>query len=204
AVVVLGDRLGRPMPDSLAAGRAEAEAALLRIVAAVEGYPGRVVVIPGDRDWGGADALERQADFLAAHLGEGVFLPEPGRPGPVDLRLADHLVLIALDTEWWLRDPDDRPSGDDVESELDVLIALTELLAEHDDERILVVGHHPVFSNGERGGHFTLRQHLFPLTDLWRPLYLPLPGLGSVYPLLRSTFGGRQDFSGEDYRELRA
>ncbi len=207
AVIFLGDQLDRPMPDSLAAGRAEAEAALLRLVEVVEGYPGRVIVIPGDRDRDDAEALERQADFLTARLGDDVFLLPDGLPGPVDLKLDDHLVLIALDTEWWLRDADDRPTGevngDDVESELDVIVELAELLAEYDDERVLMVGHHPVFANGERGGHYSLRQHLFPLTDLWRPLYVPLPVVGSVYPLLRSYFGGREDFSNGDYRELR-
>ena len=82
---------------------------------------------------------------------------------------------------------------------------LDEILAERDDDRVIVVGHHPVFSNGERGGgHYSLRQHLFPLT--------PTRGsrcgcrcrvVGSVYPLVRSYFGGRQDFSSPDYRAFR-
>ncbi len=206
-VVFLGDQLSRPLPDSLAAERAEAEAPLLDLVEAVQGYPGRVVVIPGDREWQRDETREREADFLAARLGERVLVPEDGLPGPVKITLADGIHLLALDTEWWLQDADDRPTGEidgeDVESELDVLIALTELLAEYDDDRIIVVGHHPVFSNGERGGHYSLRQHLFPLTDVWGPLYLPLPIVGSVYPLLRSYFGGRQDFSGSDYRTFR-
>ncbi len=206
-VVFLGDQLRRPLPDSLAADRTEAEQPLLDVVEAVEGYPGRVVVIPGDGEWRDGDALEDEADFLMARLGENVFVPEDGLPGPVNLKLADGIRLLALDTEWWLQDADSRPAGEvgdfDVESELDVLIALTELLAEYDDDRIIVVGHHPVFSNGERGGHYSLRQHLFPLTEVWEPLYLPLPVIGSVYPLLRGYFGGREDFSGSDYRTFR-
>lgn len=208
AVVFLGDQLRRPLPDSAAADRAAVEASLERIVEVVEGYPGRVIVLPGDRDWGeSAAALEREADFLAARLGEEVLVPEDGLPGPTAVELTDDVVLIALDTEWWLREADERPTGevdgDDVSSEVDVLIALTELIDAYEDQRVIVAGHHPVFSTGERGGHYTLRQHLFPLTDLWRPLYVPLPVVGSAYPLLRSYFGGRQDFSGEDYRELR-
>ena len=78
------------------------------------GYPGRVVVLPGDRDWAGADdadALERQADFLAASLGDDVFVLGDGLPGPVDMKLTKGLRLVALDTEWWLRDAADPPDG---------------------------------------------------------------------------------------------
>ena len=211
AVVFLGDQVFRPLPDSLAAGRDAVAASLDRLVAVVEGYAGRVLVLPGDKDWGGAAALQRQADYLETRLGRDVLLLEDGLPGPVPVELTDDLVLIALDTEWWLRDADDRPTGEvegegfevEVESELDVVVALTELIAEYDDERIVVAGHHPVFSTGERAGNFTFRQHLFPLTDLWEPLYVPLPVVGSVYPLLRSYFGGRQDFANDEYRELR-
>src|SRR5690606_11306447 len=146
-VVFLGDQLRRGLPDSLSVDYAGAEAALRRVLGVVEDFAGRVVVIPGDDDARGADALERQAAFFRAHLGDGVFLPPDGLAGPVDLRLDDGLVLIALDTGWWLRDPDDRATGDvegeegdfEIASELDVLIALNELLGEYDDERILVV-----------------------------------------------------------------
>ena len=166
AVVFLGDQLRRGLPDSLSAEYAEAEAALWRVLGVIEGYDGRVIVIPGDGDARGVDALDRQADFLRAHLGDGVFLPPSGLAGPVDVRLADGIVLFALDTGWWLRDPEDRETGEvegeageaEVESELDVLLALDALLLEYKDDRILVVGHHPVFANGERGGHFGLRQ----------------------------------------------
>ncbi|MEM1043076.1 MAG: BamA/TamA family outer membrane protein [Bacteroidota bacterium] len=205
-VVFLGDQLKRPLPDSLASNRAEAEAPLLSVVEAVEGYEGRVVVVPGDGEWRDGTP-EDAADFLRDRLGENVVVPEEGLPGPTHVKLDDGIRLLALDTEWWLQDADDRPTGEvddeDIESELDVLIALTELLAKYDDDRIIVVGHHPVFSNGERGGHYSLRQHLFPLTDVWEPLYIPLPVVGSVYPLLRGYFGGRQDFSGSDYRTFR-
>ena len=211
AAIFLGDQLRRGLPDSLAADRAAAEADLRRLVDAVADFDGRVVVIPGEGDARGTDALERQADFFRAHLGDDVVLPPDGLAGPVDLRLADGLVLFALDTGWWLREPDERETGDvegeegdfEVSSELDVLIALNELLTEYDDDRILVVGHHPVFANGPKGGQFSLRQHLFPLTDLWEPLYVPLPLVGSLYPLARSFFPGRQDLNHPEYRELR-
>ena len=211
AVVFLGGQVQRGLPDSLAEGRAEAEAELMRIVETVDDYPGQVIVIPGDEDAADLEALDRQTRFLRAQIGDNVFVPQSGLAGPVDLKLTDGLVLFALDTGWWLRDEDDRATGEvegrkgdfEIETELDVLNALNELLMEYDDDRILVVGHHPMFSNGERGSHFEVRQHLFPLTDLWGPLYIPLPIVGSLYPLVRSYFPGSQDLGNEQYRELR-
>lgn len=208
AVVFLGDVSRGTLPDSAAADRAEAEAPLRRLLEAVEGYEGRVVVVPGDRDWASLDALQRTEAFLEARLGGdvNVVLPDAGHPGPAELELAEDLYLVALNTQWWLAD-EHRPTGEahdvNAETELDVLLALDDLLKRRDDERVLVVGHHPVYSNGPRGGNFTLRQHLFPLTDLWAPLVVPLPVVGSAYPLYRAFFGARQDLAHPEYEQLR-
>ncbi|MDA0714236.1 MAG: hypothetical protein O2867_09045 [Bacteroidetes bacterium] len=58
---------------------------------------------------------------------------------------------------------------------------------------MVVVGHHPLKSNGEHGGRFTLKDHIFPLTAKFPNAYIPLPGLGSIYPLYRSMLGDKQD-----------
>src|SRR5690606_7535974 len=118
AVVFLGDNVSHcGLPDSGAVDRTEAEAALRAMAAAVEGFGGRVVVLPGDRDWNcgrpaGLEAVLRQERFVEALLGrEDAFLPAGGFPGPVELPLADGLVLLVLDTQWWLTDGE-RPFGD--------------------------------------------------------------------------------------------
>ena len=53
AVVFLGDLLPCcGMPDSGAAGRAEAEQRLMRLVETVRDFKGNPFFIPGDQDWG--------------------------------------------------------------------------------------------------------------------------------------------------------
>ncbi len=207
AVVFLGDQLRRPLPDSGSADRAAREAQLRRVVDAVEGFAGEVFVVPGRNDWGegpdGAEALEREADFFEQALGEDVVLPEDGLPGPAVVKLAAGFRLVALDTEWWFRDPTQRPTGDDAESEIDVVVAMQDVIDEYDDDRLLVVSHYPLLANGPHGGRFTLREHLFPLTELVPGAYLPLPVVGSVYPLYRAYVGGPRDLAAGRYRALR-
>jgi hypothetical protein len=66
-----------------------------------------------------------------------------------------------------------------------------------------VLAHHPFVSGGPHGGHFTLRQHLFPLTDVKRGLWLPLPLIGSIYPTARAAGASVQDQSSHEYRHMR-
>ena len=52
------------------------------------------------------------------------------------------------------------------------------------------------------GGNFQLKQHIFPLTDIKPNLYIPLPIIGSIYPIARSVFGTPQDLSHPNYQNM--
>lgn len=211
AVVFLGDNIYCcGMPDSAHAKRAQAEMRLDEALDAVEGFKGRTVIIPGNHDWGehgkyDARILRNQQRYVEERLGEGSFLPQHGLPGPFEVKLTDDIRLIALDTQWWMME--DKPFGEsddyEIEEEGDFLMAVRDLLARRDDEQVLMVGHHPLISMGEHGGHFPLQDHIFPLRELDDRLWLPLPGLGSLYPLIRSVGGFPQDVSNRRYAELR-
>ncbi|MBD98516.1 MAG: hypothetical protein CMO34_01625 [Verrucomicrobia bacterium] len=63
--------------------------------------------IPGNHDWrkgkeGGYKALKRQEEYIQKALNKKVFLPSDGCSGPSTIELSDKLVLIFIDTEWWL------------------------------------------------------------------------------------------------------
>ena len=213
AVVFLGDNVyPAGLPDSADVGFDEARRRLTAQLDAVEGFGGRVVFVPGNHDWNdsrpeGLAAVRRQERFVEAYLDRGnAFLPDHGYPGPAELELADGLTLVALDTEWWLTE-EERPLGEtgdyDLEGEGDFLIQIHDVLRRRDDENVLVVAHHPLFSNGPHGGHFPLKEHLFPLTTKRSGLYVPLPVVGSLAPLYVRFFGGRQDLAHARYRSLR-
>lgn len=213
AVVFLGDNIYCcGLPDSSDARRERAERRLVEVLHTVADFKGRVVFIPGNHDWndsrpGGLEAVNRQEQFIEAHLSRGnVFLPDSGFPGPAEVELTDQITLVALDTEWWLTE-EEKPFGDTGAYELDeagdFLLQLDDAIKRNQEKDLLVVGHHPLFSNGPHGGHFPLRQHLFPLTAAYDKAYLPLPVLGSAYPLYHRYIGGRQDLAHPRYKQLR-
>ena len=174
--VFLGDQTSAGLPEAGTRGRAAAEAELDRVIAAARDLEGEVVVIPGDRDWAeGEDGLKRIEDYLEAELGD-VLTPGDQSGGPREEGLADGLRLIALDTAWWLLD--ERPEGEAEDLRIaapsDVVQVLDGIIADRDDDRILVVGHHPIESKGRYAGARTVGEGAMTL------------GLG---PLVQNAFG---------------
>ncbi|MBD0259710.1 MAG: metallophosphoesterase, partial [Cytophagales bacterium] len=170
-------------------------------LAALKNFPGRVVIIPGNCDWDdgrrdGWRAVQRQEQSVERYLDRGnVFLPGGGCPGPVEVPLSEQVTLVVLDTQWWLH-PWDKPGEEsdcEAKEAMEVSLQLDDILARNRHKRVIVAGHHPLYSYGRRGGYRPARVHLFPLTDLHPALYVPLPGLGSGYALYHRLLGGPQD-----------
>ncbi|MBC3540930.1 metallophosphoesterase [Rufibacter sediminis] len=218
AVVYLGDNIyhnGLPEPDAY--DRKTAEERMKAQLDILKGYKGEKYMIPGNHDWGGGsgtpdgwNAVVREERFVEEYLadsnivvGTDFFVPGNGCPGPFEVLVEEEIVLIALDSHWWLH-PYDKPYGDDnpcgVTSEVDVLVQLEDIIQKNKDKNIVVVGHHPLFSNGIHGGYFTLTDHLFPLTILRKGWVLPLPVIGSIYPLARKYGGIAQDIPHPSYQ----
>jgi len=213
AVAFLGDNLypaGLPAPGDRE--RAEMERRLDAQVDAVRDTGARVFFVPGNHDWqkGGKDGWEtvmREEQYLEARGGPSVsFVPSGGCPGPELTDVSDRLRLVALDTQWWLHAharPEDPSSACETDSEAEVVAALRAALARAKGRDVVVLAHHPFVSGGPHGGRFTLRQHLFPLTDAKRGLWLPLPLVGSIYPKSRESGASPQDQASREYRRMR-
>jgi hypothetical protein len=113
----------------------------------------------------------------------------------VDTRLR----IVALDTQWWLHayaKPLHPTSSCPEDSEAEVVDALRLAIEGAGDRRVVVVGHHPLASGGTHGGNFGWRDHIFPLRAKRSWLWIPLPGIGSAYPLARRRGVSDQDLSG--------
>ncbi|WP_181305211.1 metallophosphoesterase [Rufibacter sp. XAAS-G3-1] len=218
AVVYLGDNIyhnGLPEPDAY--DRKTAEDRMKAQLDILKGYQGEKYMIPGNHDWGGGsgtpdgwEAVVREERFVEEYLadsnivvGNDFFVPGNGCPGPFEVLIEEEMVLIALDSHWWLH-PYDKPYGDDspcgVVNEVDVLVQLEDIIEKNKGKNILVVAHHPLFSNGIHGGYFTFTDHLFPLTILRKWWVLPLPVIGSIYPLARKYGGIAQDIPHPTYQ----
>lgn len=202
----------RGLPAPSAKGRAEAERRLRAQLAAVHASGARAVFIPGNHDWGaggheGWEAIRRQGRFVEEEGGPSVtFLPREGCPGPEVVDFG-RLRLVLLDTQWWLHGGPKLQapaSGCAVDTEEEVVASLAGAIDGAGGRAVVVAGHHPLASGGPHGGHFSWTDHVFPLRA-WRSwLWLPLPVVGSAYPLARRAGITAQDLASAPYEHFRA
>lgn len=207
-VVYLGDNLyDAGLPDETFTSYSLMKAALDSQIALLKGTKAKGYMIPGNHDWEngrarGYEAIVRQQRYVDLY-GEGKleFYPKDGCPGPVEIEIGDDVVLILMDSQWWIHDNDKPGVESDCEykTEDEVISELEDLLNKNYKKLVLLACHHPFKSNGPHGGYFTLKQHIFPFTDRKSNLYIPLPVLGSVYPITRSVFGTPQDLKHPAY-----
>lgn len=212
SLILLGDNIYQfGLPDADDPDRADAERRMRQQLDLHRAFSGRIFAIPGNHDWDkgrrdGWQRIKNQQDFVHQYLGRSdVFYPNDGCPGPVEIQLSDSLTLVLMDTQYWVH-PWAKP-GDDSDCSAktlpDFLTQLDDILFRNRHRRVVVAGHHPMYSHGEHGAYFTLKDHLFPLTDIRKWLYVPLPGIGSIYPIYRSVFGSLQDLPNPVYKEMR-
>jgi len=215
-VVFLGDNV---YPDGLAAvGSPDRERgehilkAQLRVgrkSGALTGRGARLVFVPGNHDWdrsrpNGWEEVLGQGRFLVSNGAE--LLPAGGCPGPSVVDVGSQVRIVALDTQWWLHGeakPQDPTSECGVDSEIEILDSLGVALEAPESRQVVVVGHHPLASTGRHAGYFEWKDHIFPLRNVAKWMWLPLPIIGSVYPLMRRLGVTAQDMSGSENRHMR-
>ena len=212
AVVFLGDNIyyyGLPEEDAI--DREEKEKIINNQMDALHDFRGRKIFIPGNHDWresspGGLETLNRQEEYIENYGDSTIeMLPNLGCPGPYEIHLTDDMLLIIVDSEWWLT-PHEKPVGPEngcfVDDRFDFIVQLEDIVQRNTDKNILIVQHHPLFSNGNHGTRFSLKDNIFPLTLVRDNLYIPLPVIGSLYPLLRKYGLAREDIPNPVYQEL--
>ncbi|AKD53735.1 BamA/TamA family outer membrane protein [Spirosoma radiotolerans] len=212
SLILLGDNIYQyGLPDADNPERAGAERRIREQLDLRTAFDGRLFAIPGNHDWDksgreGWQRIKNQQAYVQQYTGrDDVFFPADGCPGPVEIQLSDSLTLVLMDTQYWLHPWDKPGEGSDCATKNlpDFLTKLDDILYRNRHKRVVVAGHHPMYSHGQHGGHFTLKDHLFPLTAIRKPLYIPLPVIGSIYPVYRSVFGSLQDLPNPVYREMR-
>ncbi len=211
--IFLGDNIyefGLPEPNAL--DRKEKERRITEQMNIVKDFKGRKIFLPGNHDWNkskpkGLETLRRQEAFVENYLDStDVFLPSNGCGGPVEIQTNKNLVVIVIDSEWWLHKYDKATTADEgcnSYNRISLLQQVRDIVIRNRGKNIVFAEHHPLFSNGTHGGYFTLSDYIFPLTLVRDNLYIPLPIIGSIYPLLRQYGLSRQDISNKDYQQLK-
>ncbi len=177
----------------------------------VKGKKAKAYFVMGNHDWkngkiGGWDQAVNQEDYINGQLQSNIeAFPKGGCPGPDVIDIDTLVALSLIDTQWFLHTHDKPGPGSNCASKTidEFNTELSEAVRSHPNQLMVFVTHHPLFTHGVHGGTtYTLRHHIFPLTELSKNLYIPLPGLGSVYPIARGIFGNIQDVNHPLYRGM--
>lgn len=209
-VLFMGDNLYRTgLPDSQALSYRAMRAVLDSQLSVIDSTDAKLLMIPGNHDWlnggrGGFEAEMREQLYVNFLGKKNVrFEPQDGCPGPFLLDLGE-VAIIAFDSQWWLH-PHDKPG---IESDCnckttdELVTQIQELATKNSKKLVILADHHPFKSNGPHGGYYSFTQHLFPFTDFKANLYIPLPIIGSIYPISRSVFGTPQDLKFPVYQTM--
>lgn len=211
-LIFLGDNLyPKGLPDSEHPERKVLEAKLNAQLELIKNFPGKAFMIPGNHDWAqgknyGWERIREQEKYVTDYLqDDAVFLPKGGCPGPLEIPVSEEITLILMDTQYFLHrwDKPEEDSDCASKSTIQALQQLEEIVIKNAHKHLLVVGHHPIYTYGKHRGSSTLRQHIFPLTDLNKALWIPMPLIGSIYPLYRKYVGDIQDISHPRYQAIR-
>lgn len=208
-VVYLGDNIypkGMALPGS--ADTARTQGILRSEYAPMRAKGAPVYFIPGNHDWDkmgmhGLEKIKQQWSFLNSQQDSLLRLvPENGCPDPYEINVNDQLTIIAFDSEWWLFPYNKNNPGADCSctTREDITNRMRELFYKNRGKVILLASHHPFQSYGLHGGVYSLKDHVFPLTAVNKDLYIPLPIVGSLYPLLRTVFVNPEDMGHPEYK----
>ncbi|WP_276132391.1 BamA/TamA family outer membrane protein [Polluticoccus soli] len=210
-VLYLGDNIydmGLPMEG--APTYAAAKAVIDYQIGLVRGKKAKAYFIPGNHDWmngkiGGDQAAINQVNYI-----NGLGLPNvqawplDGCPGPVLNEVDDKVVIVFGDSQWFLHVHDKPGPGSSCAAKTidEFTTELNEIVQTHPNQLLIFAVHHPFYTSGPHGGGYTWQDHIFPFRAISSSLYIPLPILGSAYPIARGYFGNLQDIYHPLYRNM--
>ncbi len=196
-VIFLGDNIyEKGMPKKEDENRALAEHQVNVQLDAVKDYKGQTIFIPGNHDWySGIKGLKRQEKYIEDVLGKNTFLPENGCPIK-KIDISDDLVLIVIDSEWYITNWDKHPTINDdceIKTRTKFFDELEGFIKKARGKTTLIAMHHPMFTNGSHGGQYSFGSHM-----------KPIPGLGTLKNIIRKTSGvSPADLQNKKYNELK-
>jgi hypothetical protein len=211
AVIYLGDNIyPLGLPQEGEADYQHSKDILDDQISLVKDKKAKAFFIPGNHDWrngklGGWEQVINQVDYINSLEKKNVQAwPLNGCPGPIQIELSDKVVVVLIDSQWFLflHDKPGPGSNCDAKTIDEFSVELAEIAASHPNQMLIIATHHPLYSYGIHGGDYGLKEHIFPLTAVNPNLYIPLPIIGSIYPLARGVFGSVQDIPHPLYKTM--
>jgi hypothetical protein len=211
-VVYLGDNVyPHGLPSQGDPSYAYSKAVIDAQIDLVKGKKAKAYFVMGNHDWangkiGGWEQAINQEDYINGQLLNNVqALPTNGCPGPEVVELDTMVALTLIDSQWFLHTHDKPGPGSNCVSKTydEFTTELGEIMQTHPNHLVVVAMHHPIHTHGVHGGAtYNIRHHVFPLTEAVPNLWIPLPIIGSIYPIARGIFGNIQDANHPLYRTM--
>lgn len=210
-LIFLGDNIyPAGLPHNSHPDRKEYELHLDAQIAIADSFKGRTIFVPGNHDWddghdqGYIRAIAQERYIENKMQNARVFYPENGCPGPEEIALTDDIVLIVLNTQWWLHKHAKPDTGIcDFGTDFLFMQEFENAMKRNAGKKVIVAAHHPMESQGPHGGKFPATAHFFPLREFNRNLWVPLPFFGSLYVIYRKS-GYIQDLTNKRYKAMQA
>lgn len=208
AVVFLGDNVyPAGLPPAGAKDRREKERVLAAQIAAVGRARGLFTLGNHDWDQGKRDGWQRamaQVEYLGAQGDRISVHPGAACPGPelVDFGEQIRFVFFDLWATIYQQDTNNARQSHCPTQAGDgrLIAAVSRILDETTPRRTVVVTHAPLLTGGPHGGYFPWYEHVFPLRVFHRDLWIPLPVIGSIFPIARMLGVTDVDVMGARYR----
>ena len=201
-LVFLGNSIDRGMAKEGAKSRGKVEEILAPQLGLAKDFKGNTVFINGNAEWArGYEGVKRFSDYMALNLEDKKAVLPRKVCGFERLKINDETVLIAVDSEWYLQDWDKQPNINedcDIKTREDFFDELRGEINKNQNRIVVLAMHHPVYSNGNYGGHFSFKDHIYPLNS-----NVPLPIIGSIINYTRALSGiNIQDLQSKNYNEF--
>lgn len=156
-------------------------------------FKGTTLFTNGEHDWNeqGIPGLEDLEDGIEDQLSENRMQPENGCPLEV-IELNDQASIFVVDSQWYIEDWSKHRTFNDacsIKTREQLLYILKDEIRKARHKNVLIVMHHPMYTNGIYGGEI-------PVDVLYKPTSdnLFLPGIGFLYAFIRSQGGiSKQD-----------
>lgn len=201
-LVFLGDNTKKGLPKDTSSKREKEQKALTQQTDLIKDNKGNTVFIKGESDWGrGYEGVKNLGQYLVETTGDKKVMLPRKVCGLERLKVNDETVLLVIDSQWYLENWDEHANINedcDIKTREDFFEEVRGEINKNQNKVVLLAMHHPVYSNGNHGGKFSAKDHLFPLGN-----NVPLPVIGSIYNYTRSMSGfNNQDLQSKKYNEL--
>lgn len=178
--------LATGMPDSLDSNRKLAEDNLNAQINIAKAVNGKTIFLPGTHDWNNRlTGLIDQKKYVEDKLGDNAFMPAQ-YDAIHEVEIADNLTLLTIDSEWFIQNWDKHAQINEnsfIKTREDFFEEFSRLINKNQNKVTVVALHHPLITNGQHGGYFSAKDHLFPYKKI------PLPVVGTIANFIRKTSG---------------